>query len=203
MIKKILLPALLLSAFGPAAYAAADKEAYLHFMNGMVQERKGNYDSAMQEYKRTLLLDPQSVFVYKQALNLALHIGKVDEAAEWADFVVKADSATADNWVLYGNVRWAKGDLDGAAAAYEKATGLDPADHEAFYQLASLWSSRNPEKAIGYLQKYLELRPEDAARTASRSSCSQTSHKGHGRIPHGGRMQSRHRRTHFRRHLRQ
>ncbi len=163
MIKKILFPALLLCSLGQAAYAAADKEAYLHFMNGMVLERKGNFDSAMQEYKRTLLLDPQSVFVYKQALNLALHIGKVDEAAEWADFVVKADSTTADNWVLYGNVRWAKGDLDGAGTAYEKAAELDPADQEAFYQLASLWSSRNPVKAIGYLQKYLELRPEDSA----------------------------------------
>jgi tetratricopeptide (TPR) repeat protein len=132
-------------------------------MNGMVLERRGNYDSALQEYKRTLLLDPQSVFVYKQALNLALHIGKVDDAANWAEFVVKSDSATADNWVLYGNVKWAKGDLEGAAASYEKAFSLDDSNHEALYQLASLWSGKNPDKAAGYLKKYLVLRPEDAA----------------------------------------
>jgi tetratricopeptide (TPR) repeat protein len=132
-------------------------------MNGMVLERKGSYDLALQEYKRTMALDPESVFVYKQALNLALHIGKVDEAARWAEYVVKADSATADNWVLYGNVRWAKGDLEGARKAYESAVELDPASHEAFYQLASLWSSRDPVKAIGYLEKYRDLRPEDSA----------------------------------------
>lgn len=163
MIKTMSRSALLLACFAAVSSAAADKDAYLHFMSGMVMERKGNYDSALQEYRRTMLLDPQSVFVYKQALNLALHIGKVDEAAQWAEFVVQADSAAADNWVLYGNVKWAKGDLEGARAAYEKGAGLDPQSHEALYQLASLWSSRDPVKAIGYLEKYLALRDEDAA----------------------------------------
>lgn len=161
--KKLFYAALLLACCCSVSPAAASKEAYLHFMNGMVLERKGSYDLALQEYKRTMALDPESVFVYKQALNLALHIGKVDEAARWAEYVVKADSATADNWVLYGNVRWAKGDLEGARKAYESAVELDPASHEAFYQLASLWSSRDPVKAIGYLEKYRDLRPEDSA----------------------------------------
>lgn len=161
--KKIIHSALLLCCLCAVAAAAADKDAYLHFMNGMVEERKGNYDTAMQEYKRTLLLDPQSVFVYKQALNLALHIGKVEDAAQWAEFVVKADSATSDNWVLYGNVKWARNDMEGAAAAYEKAFVLDSSNAEALYQLASLWSSKNPDKSIAYLNKYLVLKPDDAA----------------------------------------
>ena len=163
MIKRILHAVLLLAGLTAVSAAAADKEAYLHFMNGMVQERKGNYDSALQEYRRTMLLDPQSVFVYKQALNLALHIGKVEEAAQWAEYVVQTDSATADNWVLYGNVKWARGDLEGARAAYEKGAELDPTAYEAFYQLASLWSSRSPDKAIDYLEKYMALRTEDSA----------------------------------------
>lgn len=161
--KKIFYFALLLACCCSASSAAASKEAYLHFMNGMVLERKGSYDLALQEYRRTMALDPESVFVYKQALNLALHIGKVDEAARWAEYVVKADSATADNWVLYGNVRWAKGDLEGARKAYETGAELDPSSHEAFYQLASLWSSRDQAKAIGYLEKYRDLKPEDSA----------------------------------------
>lgn len=160
--KTELLSLLALILLPAAAPAAGDKEAYLHFMNGMVLERKGSYDSALQEYKRTLLLDPQSVVVHKQALNLALRVGKVDEAARWADFVVKADSATADNWVLYGNVRWAAGEMQAAAEAYEKAAALDPENHEALYQLASLWSGRDPDKSIAYLDRYLALRPEDA-----------------------------------------
>ncbi len=152
----------ILALLPAAAQAAADKTAYLHFVNGLVEERRGNYDLAMQEYRRTLLLDPEPVFVYKQALNLALHIGKLEDARNWADYVVKADSSTADNWVTYGNVRWAGGDMDGARAAYEKAAALDDQSYEALYQLASLWSGKDPKKAAGYLVNYLELRPDDA-----------------------------------------
>ena len=47
--KKIIYSALLLCGFSALVAAAADKDAYLHFMNGMVEERRGNYDSAMQE----------------------------------------------------------------------------------------------------------------------------------------------------------
>lgn len=162
MIKKILPVILLTTCLSPAS-AAAGRDAYLHFMKGMVLERRGEYDLALQEYKRTLLLDPESVFVYKQALNLALHIGKVEQASKWAEFIVKADSSTADNWVMYGNVSWARGDLERARESYEKAVELDPSAYEAFYQLASLWSSRDQLRSIGYLKKYLELRPEDAA----------------------------------------
>jgi tetratricopeptide (TPR) repeat protein len=163
MMRKLLLSAILLLPPACAALASAGEESYLHFMNGLVLERKGNYDTALQEYRRTLALDPQSVFVHKQALNLALRVGKVAEAEGWADFVVKADSATSDNWVLYGNVKWSKGDAVAAAAAYEKALALDADNSEALYQLASLWSSKSPDKAVGYLKKYLEVKPDDAA----------------------------------------
>ena len=159
MIKTTAL-SLLFCAAVPAS--AANKAAYLHFMNGMVQERKGNYDAALQEYRRTILLDPQEIFVYKQALNLALHTGKTNEAAGWADFIVKADSSSADSWVIYGNVKWTKGDIEQARSAYEKAALLDPGNYEALYQLASLWSSKDQGRSIEYLRKYLLLKPEDA-----------------------------------------
>lgn len=163
MIKKMISAVLLLLTFGLTGARASDKASYLHFMNGLVLERKGNYDSALQEYKATMLLDPQSVFVYKQALNLALHIGRVSEAEEWADYVVKSDSASAENWVLYGNVRWAKGDIEAARSAFEKAAALDKGNPEAVYQLASLWSSKNPDKSVEYLKQYLRLKPDEEA----------------------------------------
>lgn len=161
MLKIIITAALLLPVFCPGPALASDKSSYLHFMNGLVLERKGRYDLALQEYRTTMLLDPQSVFVYKQALNLALHIGKLSEAGEWAQYVVKIDSTSSDNWVLYGNVQWAKGSLEAAREAFEKAISLDGENVDAVYQLASLWSSKDPGKAIGYLDRYLELKPEE------------------------------------------
>jgi len=161
MFKKIFLT-LLMSQPALCGAGLADREAYLRFMNGLVQERRGNFDLALREYQRTMLLAPEEATVQKQALNLALHVGKLEEAARWAEFVVSADSSTAENWVLYGNVKWARGEAEAARDAYEKASALDPANHEALYQLASLSSSKDPDKAIGYLERYLVIRPEDA-----------------------------------------
>ncbi len=161
--KNTICAVLLLSCLAAVSSAAPDPESTLHFINGMMLERKGDYDAALKEYKRTMQLDPEAIFVYKQALNLALHVGKVDEAAQWADFVVQADSASSDNWVMYGNVKWAKGDFDGARSSFEKAAALDPSNHEAVYQLGSLWSGKDVGIAADYLKKYLVLRPEDAA----------------------------------------
>ncbi len=161
MIKIMAAAVLLLPVFRPCPALASDKASYLHFMNGLVLERKGHYDAAMQEYRTTMLLDPQSVFVYKQAMNLALHIGKLSEAGEWAEYVIAIDSASADNQVLYGNVQWAKGNIEAARGAFEKAVSLDGENADAVYQLASLWSSKDRDKAIGYLNRYLALKPDE------------------------------------------
>ena len=161
MNKMILAAVMILPFFRPVQAMASDKASYLHFMNGLVLERKGKYDSALQEYQTTMQLDPQSVFVYKQALNLALHIGKVKEAEEWAEYVVKIDSASSGNWVLYGNVQWAKRNIEGAREAFEKAISLDEKNADAVYQLASLWSSKDPGKSVDYLKRYLSIKPED------------------------------------------
>ncbi|MBI4656160.1 MAG: tetratricopeptide repeat protein [Elusimicrobia bacterium] len=145
-----------------ADVVASSKISYLHFMNGLVLERKGNYGEALQEYKTTLVLDPQAVFVYKQAMNLALHIGKVEEADNWARHVVEIEPGSPDNRVLYGNVQWAKGDIKEAVKAFEKALELDRENANAIYQLASIHSGADPEKSIQYLKKYLKFKPDDA-----------------------------------------
>ena len=65
MIKKVIHAVLLLSCF---AFPPRPTKAYLIY-DRHSEGRKGDYDSACREYKRTMLLGPQSVFVYKQALN--------------------------------------------------------------------------------------------------------------------------------------
>ncbi len=160
--RNTLLAVLLFAA--PAA-AAFNKSAYLHFMTGVTRERKGEYDEALREYRAAMLLDPRSVYVRRQALNLALHVGKVQEAEAWADYIVEAEPASAENWILYGNVRWAKNDIDGALKAFSKAVELEPENDEAVYQLAGASSTRDPAASIKHLERYAELRPDVAAET--------------------------------------
>ncbi len=142
---------------------AANKSAYLHFINGLILERRGNYSEAFQEYQKTIVLDKDAVFAYKQALNLAILMSKFEQAEKWAAYIVEVDSATSDNWVLYGNVQWAQGKIEPAKEAFLKAISIDDRNLDALYQLASVSIKDDYKQALEYFEKYLKLRPENAA----------------------------------------
>lgn len=146
----------------PVCHASA-KASYLHFLSGLLLERRGNYGEALQEYRTTLALDPKSIFVYRHALRLAMRVGRMDEAMKWADHLTKVDSQNPENWVLLGGIQWADGDIEAAKTAFRKALELDEDNTEALYQMASLISSENKEKSLEYLEKYLKVSPDQAA----------------------------------------
>jgi len=163
----LLFAASLTSDFSPliSDSFAYGKASYLHFVNGLLLERKGDYAAALQEFSNTLTLDPQSTFVYQHALRLAVHLGKTDDAMAWAGQLAKVDPADAENWVLLGGVQWAKGNVDEARKSFEKGLELDNNNAEGLYQMASLLSSSDPEKSIYYLKRYLAVVPDEAAET--------------------------------------
>lgn len=159
---KILILGILISLLSAEVFAA-NKSAYLHFINGLILERRGNYSDALKEYQKTIVLDKEAVFAYKQALNLAILMNKFEQAERWAAYVVEADSSTSDNWVLYGNVQWAQGKVKPAKKAFKKALSIDDRNSDALYQLASVNIKDDYKKALKYFEKYLKLNPENAA----------------------------------------
>jgi len=134
------------------------KESYSIFSQALILEKEGKYDSAMEYYKKAIAIDPQ-LFIYKQALNLALQTGKLKEAKEYSEYIVKNDSTSAESWFLYGNSLWASGEIQEAKKAFEKVIEIDPEYADAYYQLSSL-NMNNVEKAVNYLKKFLELKPD-------------------------------------------
>lgn len=134
------------------------KESYNVFSQALIFEKEGKYDMAMEYYKKAIEMDPQP-FLYKQALNLALQTGKVKEAKEYSQYIINSDTNSAENWFLYGNALWIAGEIQEAKKAFEKVIELDPNYADAYYQLSSL-NSDNTEKAISYLNKFMELKPD-------------------------------------------
>lgn len=159
---KILILGALIALLGSEVFAG-NKSAYLHFINGLILERRGNYSDALKEYEKTIILDNEALSAYKQALNLGILMGKFEQAEEWAAYIVKVDSGTSDNWVLYGNVQWAQGKIEPAKKAFKKAISMDAMNADALYQLASLYIKDDYKKALNHFEKYIKLRPENSA----------------------------------------
>ncbi|MCK5583834.1 MAG: hypothetical protein KAI33_08590, partial [Elusimicrobiales bacterium] len=134
---------------------ASNKSAYLHFLNGLILERKGNYSDALNEYRKTIVLDSEALFAYKQAVNVSILLNKFEEANGWVEYIVKVDSAVSSNWVLYGNVQWARGKIEPAKKAFKKAVKMDKANNEGLYQLAVIYSSDDSKTSLDYFEKYL------------------------------------------------
>ncbi|MCG2725739.1 MAG: tetratricopeptide repeat protein [Elusimicrobia bacterium] len=159
---KILILSIFISLLSCDVFAS-NKSAYLHFIKGLILERRGNYSDAIEEYKKTMIMDEEALFAYKQALNLAVLMGQFKQAEEWAAYIVKIDSATSDNWVLYGNVQWAQEKIEPAKEAFEKAILIDDMNADALYRLANISVKGDYKKALEYFEKYLTLHPENSA----------------------------------------
>lgn len=77
--------------------------------------------------------------------------------------VVQDRPEHADAWCMLGVVRKARGDRDGAAAAYREALLARPGFPEALNNLSNLLVLQDkPEEAIGHLRELLRLRPDYA-----------------------------------------
>jgi Flp pilus assembly protein TadD len=63
--------------------------------------------------------------------NAAIEAGNATQAVRFAPYSAQA-------WQLLGDTRRANGDLSGAAAAYRRATRLDPNDWRAWVSLAGV-----------------------------------------------------------------
>src|SRR4051812_9699527 len=118
-----LLAALLFLSAGTASADAGDapKQAQMHYLKGMLLEKRGALPDALAEYELALQADPNSGYVNREAAELALELGSADKALEHAERLSVLEPKAAESFVLLGRVKWARGDMDGARAAFERA----------------------------------------------------------------------------------
>jgi adenylate cyclase len=156
-------------------------EAYDHFLRGnffLAQRTPGGTARAVEEYGAAVRLDPS--FAQAEArIGLAYSL-----YAEWgwdfpgvtfdgllalgfraADRALALDSSLADGWMARGQLLYLRHPrtLDGALAALERATTLDPRNAEAWHQYATqlLILGRYEESIVAFIRA-LALEPRRA-----------------------------------------
>lgn len=134
-----------------------------HIDLGLCYKRLGQYDSAVEEFKKALLRDPRNtIATYNLAHTYAL-AGRTDEAVAGFRRTLQISPYESKAFTGLGIANQLRGDIKQAMAEYERALQINPSDWTALANLGSAFLSQgNTGKAIAYLKRALEINPKDA-----------------------------------------
>jgi len=168
MRKGLIFLFLLLPCIGAALplTKAEKKEAqfFTDFLQAVYALRDG--DSKSVEYlKKTLAASPDSKYIKRLLVGVLLEKGEVEEAAAYVDFAQTGEN-DAEDWSIYGQYQWKKGDLEDARASYEKALALKPEDTFILYQYVMLLSQMAQQDFEGTVRSLEKLAVENSSLTS-------------------------------------
>jgi tetratricopeptide (TPR) repeat protein len=89
--------------------------------------RAGRLDDARAAYLQAIAASPDSAFLYREAADVERRLGRDDEALAHARDAVAHDPSDGASQLLLGELLEARGDWQGALAAYDAAHRLDAA----------------------------------------------------------------------------
>ncbi len=153
------------AALAKSTAAASAFEAQSAYAASLLAEERGAYASAFHELQRAAAADPSSPYLARQAAKIALGLGNLDKAAEYARAALQINPADPAAHVLLGRVEWARGEFSEAQGHFEKALRFDPDSEEATFSLASLLVRTSTANARELLQHFLKDNPAKAPQT--------------------------------------
>ena len=133
----------------------------LHVQIGSALRQMAEYDEAIASYERALTGDPElKAQVETEIARTRMSMGDLEAAG--AALAVAANRIDASRVDLYnlGELEFAKGDVDAAAAWYEKAAAVDPNWGKPLFKLALVALNKGDfETAKQFLAQVIEKDP--------------------------------------------
>ena len=134
--------------------------SYTDFLAGYMEYRAGNFDAALEWYKKALKAAPNNPDILYEVANVQVKKGKIPEAKEILQKLLDANPTHANARLLFAGVLAAAGDNAGALREYERAAAEDSQSEEAHLQLAVMYVSQNQiSKAEETLSDLIEKKP--------------------------------------------
>jgi tetratricopeptide (TPR) repeat protein len=133
-----------------------EKEAMDHFLNGVVAEQQGNYETAILEYKAALNFD-SSAGIHYSLSKVYLANNKLANSLRHARFAVQYDSSESDYYRLMADIYIVARENDSAAVVLEKLIEMEPGEVNNYYQLARVYENSKPLEAIRIYEKLISV----------------------------------------------
>jgi tetratricopeptide (TPR) repeat protein len=118
---------------------------------------------ARQAFEAAAAADPKAVTPELSLVQIDVSEGKLEDAQKKLESVLANDRTnyTAHHWL--GDILFLRGDKSGAIQNFREAVGSGSANAEAYNNLAYLLIGTQPEEALKYAQKAVEMIPDRAA----------------------------------------
>jgi superkiller protein 3 len=129
---------------------------------GLGYYRAGNYSSAIENYLKAVEKKPKAADVRAELANVYYANGSDDEAMMQDSIALALDVRNTEAQLTHGHLHARRREYDLARDAYRGVILQNPSRAEAYSLMAELLKSSQPDSAIHYYRKYLELMPDDA-----------------------------------------
>ena len=131
-------------------------QAMDHFIDGAINEAKGEYASAILDYQDALRLNPRAGIYYAIAKNYYF-LNKYPSALQNCKTAVSLEPDQLDYQDLLANIFSAAGQFDSAAVVLERIIGKDSSRVQSYYKLARIYENSKPLTAIEIYNKLTDI----------------------------------------------
>jgi tetratricopeptide (TPR) repeat protein len=148
-----------------AAPSKADVQggADYHFSLAQAYVAEGNPDRAIEEYKLTLMFDPNSPLVYTRLAAEYVKKGMMSAALETCKAALQLDPNFTDARLIAAGLYAETHDTTTAVHEYDLVLKKDPQNEEAaVYKSQALFEGDQPEQAVKTLKVFVAKNPESA-----------------------------------------
>ncbi len=130
---------------------------------GWYFQQQGKYNLALEEYKKTLQINPNMMLTNGGIIWIYLeHLGQMDSALVWSNRMIEYAPDNPWGHFYLGSSYVGLNDLENAEAAYLKAGSLNPKFTMNQYRLAHNYRLQGMyDKAIEVLQSILEINSQE------------------------------------------
>lgn len=146
-----------------AAKGNPEASAEYHFSLAQAHAAQGSSDRAIEEYKLTLMFDPNSSLVHARLASEYVKKGMLAEALETCKAALKNDPSFIDARLMLAGLYSTTHETTSALAEYNRVLKQDPTHEEAMvYKSQLLIEENRPSEAAQDLQKFLKRNPDSA-----------------------------------------
>jgi len=133
-------------------------QSYAHFITATIYGQQGRNDLEIESLNRVAGFDPGAATPTVCLMRAYLRKGDFEQALKESERSVKQAPNRPEFWLLLGQMRHQQHDVDGAAAAFNRAIELEPNDLMGYGALVELQESANDLVAAQEIYETLAAR---------------------------------------------